>query len=81
MIDRLALGFLRSRWGRVILAALGLLAGVGAYGALQHKNGRRAESARRDVENIKAMRRAEDAGARVRTDRRSIADRMRNGTF
>lgn len=81
MIGRLAYRLMRTPWGGYLMLALAVLAGVGAWGEVKEHRGRRSESARRDAETIKTMRRTQDAGARVATDRRSVADRMRDGSF
>ena len=81
MIGWLAHTVARSAWGRYLMLALALLAGLSAWGEVKERRGRRTESARRDAQTIKTMRRVQDAGARVATDRSSVAERMRNGSF
>jgi hypothetical protein len=81
MIGQLALAFARSTIGRYLMAGLAILAGVGVWSEVKKREGRRAESARRDVETLKTMRRMQDAGNRVPTDRASVARRMRDGSF
>lgn len=81
MIGKLAFGLATSSWGRYLMAALAVLAGVGAWGVIKERKGRRAERSRRSIETMKTLRRMQDAGARVATDRMSVADSMRDGTF
>lgn len=81
MIGWIAHAVMRSTWARWLMLGLALLAGIGAWGAVREREGRRSESARRDVETIKTMRRMQDAGSRVPTDRASVARRMRDRTF
>ena len=81
MIGRVASACLGSLWGRYILAGLAVLAGVAAYGEIKRLEGGRAESARREVDTIKTIRRVQRAGSRVPTDRRSTVDRLRSGKF
>lgn len=81
MIGWLAHSIARSAWGRYLMLGLAILAGVKVWGEVKEREGRRAESARRDVETLKTMRRMQDAGSRVATDRASVARRMRDGTF
>lgn len=81
MIGGLALAVTRSRWGRYLMLGLAALAGVSAWGEIKERNGRREERRRRDVRTLKTIRRMQDAGARIATDRRSVARRMRDGSF
>lgn len=81
MIGWLARSLMRSVWGRYLMIGLAILAGVKGYGMVKEREGRRAERSRRQIETIKTMRRMQDAGGRVATDRSSIARRMRDGTF
>ena len=81
MIGWLANAFVRSTWGRSLMLGLALLAGVGVWGEVKKREGRRAESTKRNIETLKTMRRMQDAGSRVATDRAAVAQRMRDGTF
>lgn len=81
MIGSFVASLVSSTWGRYLMIGLALLAGVKTYGAVKHRDGRRAEVSRRQVETIKTMRRIQDAGNRVATDRASVAGRMRSGKF
>jgi len=81
MIGWLAHAFLRSTWGRYVMIGLAILAGVKTWGEVKEREGRRDERSRRSVETIKTMRRMQDAGASVATDRSSIVGRLREGGF
>jgi hypothetical protein len=81
MIGWVVGAFTRSVWGRYLMIGLALLAGVGVWGEAKRREGARAVDARRSVENLKTLRRMQDAGAAVATDRRSIVERLRMGRF
>ena len=81
MIGSIAAAFARSAWGRYLMLGLALLAGIGAWGEVKKREGRRTESRRRDIETIKTIRRMQDAGQKIETDRASISRRMRRGRF
>jgi hypothetical protein len=70
-----------STWGRYLMIGLAILAGVKGYGMAKENDGRRKEITRRTVNNIKTMRRMQDAGANVATDRGSIVGSLRAGRF
>lgn len=78
MIGSIAHMFARSVWGRYLMIGLAVLAGVKAWGTIKEREGRRNERMRRSVETIKSMRRMQDAGANVATDRSSIVKRLRD---
>lgn len=80
-MSALAYSIARSTWGRYLMLGLALLAGVGVWGEIRERKGSRSERARQDIKTLKTIRRMHDAGSRVATDRRSVADRMRKGTF
>lgn len=81
MIGLLAHRFMRSAWGRYLMLGLAILAGLKGWGELREREGRVDAKERQSLENIKTMRRMQDAGAAVATDRRSVATRLRNGDF
>lgn len=79
MIGVIAHRFMRSAWGRYLMLGLAILAGLKGWGEIKERDGRRYAKSRQSLENIKTMRRMQDAGAAVATDRRSIVDRLREG--
>jgi hypothetical protein len=81
MIGLLAHRFMRSAWGRYLMLGLAILAGLKGWGELREREGRVDAKERQSLENIKTMRRMQDAGAAVATDRRSVVTRLRNGDF
>jgi len=81
MIGLLAHRFMRSAWGRYLMLGLAILAGLKGWGELREREGRVDAKERQSLANIKTMRRMQDAGAAVATDRRSVATRLRNGDF
>jgi len=81
MIGLLAHRFMRSAWGRYLMLGLAILAGLKGWGELREREGRVDAKERQSLENIKTMRRMQDAGAAVATDRRSVVTRLRNGNF
>lgn len=81
MIGSIAYAFARSVWGRYLMIGLAVLAGVRVWGAVKFREGRRDEQMRRSVEEIKSMRRMQDAAASVATDRNSIVERLRGAGF
>jgi hypothetical protein len=81
MIGLLAHRFMRSAWGRYLMLGLAILAGLKGWGELREREGRVDAKERQSLENIKTMRRMQDAGAAVATDRRSVVMRLRNGDF
>mgnify|MGYP003148066440 FL=1 len=81
MIGLLAHRFMRSAWGRYLMLGLAILAGLKGWGELRERQGRVDAKERQSLENFKTMRRMQDAGAAVATDRRSVVTRLRNGDF
>lgn len=81
MIGSIAHMFVKSVWGRYLMIGLAILAGVKVWGTVKESEGRRNERMRRSVETVKSMRRMQDAGASVATDRSSIVKRLRDGGF
>lgn len=81
MIGSIAYAFARSVWGRYLMVGLAILAGVKVWGEVKEREGRRNERMRRSVETVKSMRRMQDAGASVATDRGSIVKRLREAGF
>jgi hypothetical protein len=81
MIGLLAHRFMRSAWGRYLMLGLAILAGLKGWGELREREGRVDAKERQSLENIKTMRRMQDAGAAVATDRRSVVTRLRKGKF
>ena len=81
MIGLLAHRFMRSAWGRYLMLGLAILAGLKGWGELREREGRVDAKERQSLENIKTMRRMQDAGAAVATDRRSVVTRLRKGAF
>lgn len=81
MIGWIANALMRSTWGRYLMIGLAILAGVKVWGEVKERQGRRAERSRGSVETIKTMRRMQDAGAAIATDRRSVVKRLRAGRF
>ena len=81
MMGWLAHAFARSMWGKYLMLGLAILAGVKVWGEVKEREGRRQEQARQSVKTVKTMRRMQDAGNRVATDRVSVAQRLRDGTF
>ncbi|KAJ31556.1 hypothetical protein PM01_03555 [Sulfitobacter pontiacus 3SOLIMAR09] len=81
MIGLLAHRFMRSAWGRYLMLGLAILAGLKGWGELREREGRVDAKERQSLENIKTMRRMQDAGAAVATDRRSVVTRLRKGNF
>ena len=81
MIGWLAHSFMHSTWGKYLMIGLAVLAGVKVWGEVKEREGRRTERSRHSVETLKTMRRMQDAGAAVATDRSSIVDRLRDGRF
>lgn len=81
MIGLLAHRFMRSAWGRYLMLGLAILAGLKGWGELREREGRVDAKERQSLENIKTIRRMQDAGAAVATDRRSVVTRLRNGDF
>ncbi|MEP1521975.1 MAG: hypothetical protein ABJK17_17150 [Ascidiaceihabitans sp.] len=63
------------------MIGLAVLAGVKVWGEVKEREGRRTERSRQSVETLKTMRRMQDAGAAVSTDRSSIVSRLRDGRF
>lgn len=72
---------LRSPFGRALMLALMLLSGIAAWGAAKKREGRRAEDMRQAAQTLKRLRRMQDAGTNLATDRASIAHSMRDGSF
>lgn len=81
MIGLLAHRFMRSAWGRYLMLGLAILAGLKGWGELREREGGVDAKERQSLENIKIMRRMQDAGAAVATDRRSVVTRLRKGNF
>tara|TARA_R100000935_G_scaffold1906_3_gene5734 strand:+ start:13635 stop:13880 length:246 start_codon:yes stop_codon:yes gene_type:complete len=81
MIGLLAHRFMRSAWGRYLMLGLAILAGLKGWGELREREGKVDAKERQSLENIKTMRRMQDAGAAVATDRRSVVTRLRKGKF
>ncbi|MEP1637290.1 MAG: hypothetical protein ABJJ99_12755 [Ascidiaceihabitans sp.] len=81
MIGWLTTSFMRSTWGKYLMIGLAVLAGVKVWGEVKEREGRRTERSRQSVETLKTMRRMQDAGAAVSTDRSSIVSRLRDGRF
>ena len=81
MIGLLAHRFMRSAWGRYLMLGLAILAGLKGWGELREREGRVDAKERQSLENIKTIRRMQDAGAAVATDRRSVVTRLRKGNF
>lgn len=79
MIGLLAHRFMRSAWGRYLMLGIAILAGLKGWGEIKERDGRRDAKSRQSLDNIKTMRRMQDAGSAVATDRRSIVDRLREG--
>ena len=81
MIGWFAHSFMRATWGKYLMTGLAVLAGVKVWGEVKEREGRRTERSRQSVETLKSMRRMQDAGAAVATDRGSIVSRLRDGRF
>ena len=81
MIGRLLFAVINSTWGRYLLIGLAILGAAKGWGAMLKREGRRDERSRRAVETLKTMRRMQDAGAAVATDRAAIIGRLRSGQF
>ena len=81
MVGLFAARVMGSTWGRYLMIGLAILAGLKGYGMIKERAGVRKEINRRTVENVKTIRRMQDAGASVATDRGSIVSRLRGGGF
>ncbi len=68
MIGLFAHRFMRSAWGRYLMLGLAILAGLKGWGELKEREGRVDAKERQSLENIRTMRRMQDAGAAVAVD-------------
>jgi hypothetical protein len=81
MIGALAGRLARSRVGRAIVAALAVFAVLAKWGRSKQQDGRDIERAQISHEQLRNMKRMQDAGSRTSTDRVDVAKRMRRGLF